>query len=666
MFRSSKHEARLRQGAVTRRQAISAATAVGASALLTPRLGTAQQQEDAMADIILRHGQITTLAEATPEASALAIKDGLVQAVGSDREIMALRGDGTVVIDLEGRRVIPGLNDSHLHLIRGGLSYNMELRWDGVASLADALAMLKEQARRTPPPQWVRVVGGWNEFQFRERRMPTLEEINAAAPETPVFVLHLYDRAMLNAAALRAVGYTKDTPEPPGGTIERDARGNPTGLLVAKPNAMILYATLAKGPKLAFEDELNSSRHFMREMNRLGLTSCIDAGGGYQNYPEDYAAIEELHRRGELTVRVAYNLFTQKPKQELEDFRRWAGMVKPGQGDPMYRMNGAGEMLVFSASDFEDFLEPRPDLPASMEGELEAVVRHLVEQRWPFRLHATYDESIARFLDVFEGVNREVPFDGLRFIIDHAETITPRNIERIKALGGGIAVQHRMAFQGEYFVDRYGADAAATTPPIARMLEMGVPVGGGTDATRVASYNPWVALAWLTAGRTIGGLEIYPEKSRLDRATALRLYTKGSAWFSGEEDRKGTLAPGQYADLAVLSADYFSVPDAVIKDITSVLTIVAGRVVHGESDYRELAPPLPPASPDWSPVAHYGGYQHAAFDPAASTAAHLCEGACHGACAVHGHAHQKALAAAMPVSDDKAFWGALGCSCFAF
>ena len=163
-------------------------------------------------------------------------------------------------------------------------------------SLADALRMLKEQALRTPNPQWVRVVGGWTEFQFAERRMPTLDEINRA-PDTPVFILHLYDRALLNRAALKVVGYTKDTPNPPGGEIQRDANGNPTGMLIAKPNAMILYATLAKGPKLPLEQQVNSTRQFMRELNRLGLTSAIDAGGGFQNYPEDYQVIAELHEK---------------------------------------------------------------------------------------------------------------------------------------------------------------------------------------------------------------------------------------------------------------------------------------------------------------------------------------------------------------------------------
>jgi predicted amidohydrolase YtcJ len=353
------------------------------------------------ADLILHSAKIAT--NGMPSfVEAIAITAGRISAVGKDDEILRLRGPHTRVIDGRRRTVIPGLNDSHMHPIRGGLNYNLELRWDGVPSLADALHMLKEQAARTPTPQWVRVIGGWTEFQFAERRMPTLYEINAAAPDTPVFIMHLYDRALLNAAALRAVGYDKNAPDFPAGEVQRDRHGNPTGLLIAKPNANILYSTLAKGPKLSREDQLNSSRLFFRELNRFGITSAIDAGGGFQNFPDDYGVVNELHRNGELSIRLAYNLFTQKPKQELADFQSWTKMAKPGDGDDFYRVNGAGEMLVFSAADFEDFLMPRPGLLPVIENELKTVIRHLVENRWPFRLHATYNETIERALNVYE------------------------------------------------------------------------------------------------------------------------------------------------------------------------------------------------------------------------------------------------------------------------
>lgn len=624
------------------------------------------------ADLILHHGQFTTLDRSRPTAQAVAIKDGRFLQVGEDADIMALRGPATRLIDLRGRRVLPGLIDNHLHIIRGGLNFNMELRWDGVKSLADAMAMLKRQVDITPAPQWVRVVGGFTEHQFVEKRLPTLEELNAVAPDTPVFILHLYDRALLNAAALRAVGYDKHTPEPPGGRITRDAQGNPTGLLLAKPNAAILYATLAKGPKLPLEYQINSTRLFMRELNRLGVTGAIDAGGGFQNYPEDYQVIEQLAKDQLLTIRLAYNLFTQKPREEKEDFLRWTQASRYKQGDDYFRHNGAGEMLVFSAADFEDFREPRPEMAPQMEDDLEGVVRILAENRWPWRMHATYDETIDRALDVFERVNRDMPLSGLNWFFDHAETISERSMDRIAALGGGVAVQHRMAYQGEYFVERYGPAAAEATPPVRRMLEKGLKVSAGTDATRVASYNPWVSLSWLITGKTVGGLQLTPQRNCLDREQALRMWTENVTWFSNELGKKGRIEAGQLADLVVPDRDFFACPESEIADTSALLTMVGGKVVWGAGDFAsfdETTPPL--ALPDWSPVRRFGGYAgwgdreggaegkplHAALNRVA------CD--CATSCGVHGHQHARAWASQAPVSDLKSFWGALGCACWA-
>lgn len=650
----------------TRRQVTKSGTALGGLALIAPLWAGAQPKvEHDMADTIITNARVTTLDPTNPEADALAIRDGLILAAGSEAQIRQLADAETRVIDAGGRRVIPGLNDSHTHLIRGGLNYNMELRWENVPSLADALRMLKEQAERTPAPQWVRVVGGWSEFQFAERRMPTLDEINAAAPDAPVFILHLYGRALINRAAIEVLGFDKDTPNPPGGEIQRDAQGNPTGLLIAKPSALILYSTLAMGPKLPAEDQINSTRHYMREMNRLGITSVIDAGGGGQNYPDDYAVIQRLHDEGQLTVRIAYNLFAQTAGAEFSDYERWIAMTEPGAGSDMLRMNGGGENLTWSAADFENFLEPRPDLAPTMENELEPIVELLATNKWPFRIHATYDESIDRFLTVFERVNQRQPFET-RFIIDHAETVTPHNIERIAALGGGIATQHRMAFQGEYFVQRYGAQAAEATPPIRRMIDMSLPVGAGTDATRVASYDPWVGLYWMTTGKTLGGMPLHGDENLLTREEALRLWTHGSAWFSGEAEVKGTLAPGMYADLAVLSADYMTVAEADIRQINAVMTMVGGEVVHGEGSFSDLAPPLPPASPGWSPVGSVpsSGARLAATGTE-TRFARACHDGCASACSMHGHDHGIAWTNPIPVKDLKSFWGALGCSCFA-
>ncbi|SIO55270.1 amidohydrolase [Paraburkholderia phenazinium] len=624
-------------------------------------------------DLVLRNARFTTLDRAKPIASAIAIREGKFVAVGDDAEVVPLAGATTRVIDLKGRLVLPGLIDNHTHVVRGGLNFNMELRWDGVRSLADAMNMLRRQVAVTPPPQWVRVVGGFTEQQFVEKRLPTIEELNAVAPDTPVFILHLYDRALLNAAALRVVGYTKDTPEPPGGQIMRDSQGTPTGLLLAKPNASILYATLARGPKLPFDYQLNSTRHFMRELNRLGITGVIDAGGGFQNYPDDYEVVQKLADEGQMTIRLAYNLFTQKPKAEKQDFLDWTRTSKYKQGDDYFRHNGAGEMLVYSAADFEDFREPRPDMPPQMEGELEEVVRVLAENRWPWRLHATYDETISRALDVFEKVNRDIPLTGINWFFDHAETISERSIDRIAALGGGVAVQHRMAYQGEYFVERYGAPAAEATPPVAKLLEKGVKTSAGTDATRVASYNPWVSLAWLVTGMTVAGLRLYPRRNCLDRETALRMWTEKVAWFSNEQGKKGQIAVGQFADLIVPDRDFFACAEDEIAQTTSELTIVGGRVVYGAGEFGPLddsAPP--PAMPDWSPVRRFGGF--AAWKDTAGSrsegestlqqvAAAAC--GCSTACSVHGHSHARAWSGNAPTSDLSAFWGALGCACWA-
>ena len=639
---------------ITRRQALASAAS---TALITATESFAMTAKD----MILINAKVTTLDRENPVAEAVAIRDGKFLAVGREQEVRAAAGPDATVIDAKGRRLIPGLIDSHIHVIRGGLNYNMELRWEGVPSLSEAMAMLKRQAENTPPPQWVRVVGGFTEHQFVEKRLPTIAEINAAAPDTPVFILHLYDRALLNAAALRAVGYTKDTPNPPGGEIVRDAQGNPTGLLLAQPNATILYATLAKGPKLPPDYQLNSTKHFMRELNSLGVTSVIDAGGGSQNYPDDYAIVEKLHQDGELTLRIAYNLFTQKPKEELKDFASWSTQIKPGDGDDNYRHNGAGEMLVYSAADFEDFRVARPDMAPEMEGDLEPVIRLLAERRWPWRLHATYDQTISRALDVFEKVNRDIPLTGLNWFFDHAETISDRNIDRVAALGGGIAVQHRMAFQGEYFVERYGAKAAEATPPIGKMMAAGIPVGAGTDATRVASYNPWVSLSWLVTSKTVGGLRLYPVRNRLDRETALRLWTERNTWFSNEVGKKGQIKAGQLADLALLSDDYFSVPEDDIALLRSVLTVLGGRIVYGEGEFGPLAPTAPKAMPDWSPVATFGG--HYRRDDIAAKLASAC--GCASGCAVHGHDHAAALGAQVPAADVQSFWGAVGCGCWA-
>ncbi|MFE7323515.1 amidohydrolase [Streptomyces sp. NPDC057565] len=566
------------------------------------------------AELVIRNGRIHTGDAARPSAAALAVRGGRIVSIGDDASIAPLVGPNTRIIDALNRRVIPGLNDSHLHVIRGGLNYLLELRWDGVPSLRTALWMLREQAARTPMGQWVRVVGGWTGEQFAERRLPTVSELNAAAPDTPVFVLHLYQSAILNRAAVRAVGFTKDSVAPPGGQIVRDHSGEPTGLLLATPAAGLLYATLAKGPKLSDAEQIGSTRHFLHELNRLGLTSAIDAGGGFQNFPENYGAVMKLAEQGLLTMRIAYHLFPQTAGQELDDLRRWIGMVRPGDGDEWLRLNGAGENLAWSPADYENFTEPRPLRPEHADSELEAALRLLLDNGWGFRLHATYGETIDANLDVFDKIAADTGFPrGVPWFFDHAETVSEAGLSRIAAMGGALSIQNRMMFQGSAFRERYGAAQASDTPPIRKMLNQGLTVAAGTDATRVSSYNPWLSLEWLVRGRSIGGQLLASAENRVDRETALRMYTAAGAELSGESDVKGILKEGYYADLTVLSADYFTVPEDDISHIESLLTVVGGHVVHAAGEFEGLAPALPEAAPSWSPVGHYGGYHSTMF-----------------------------------------------------
>lgn len=578
--------------------------------LLSAALLSQAQQK---ADLIIYNGKIATMQKQNEFVEAIAIKDGIILDTGTEKNILSsYKSSATKLVDAKGKTVIPGLNDSHMHVIREGLNYNSELRWDGVKTLKRAMEMLKEQAARTPEGVWIKVIGGWNEFQFEEKRQPTIDEINAAVPDKPVFITYLYGKAFLNKKGIEVLKYTKDT-KYEGSLLEQDANGNLTGLMYAKETPKAIYTTLGLTTKLTPEERINSSMQFNRELNRFGLTSIIDAAGGSQNFPADYVTSLELAKQNKLSLRISYYLFAQQKGKELQDYEKWVSETQINKNDNLivpngYVEEGAGENIVASAADFENFLEPRIVLSDEMEKDLEPIIRLLAKNKWPFRLHATYGESIDRMLNVFEKVNKEIPFNGLRWFFDHAETITSSELKRVKKLNGGIAVQFRMYYQGELYNKLYGVPKTQL-PPIKKMLELGIPVGMGTDATRISTYNPWMSLHWLLTGKTIGGMQFWPKDQVLDKFTALKLYTSGSAWFSGEEKEKGKLVKGMYADLAIISDDYFSLKPDDIRKIESVLTVVNGKIVYASAEYKDLNPEIPAVIPDWSPVKYFGGYQ---------------------------------------------------------
>ncbi len=569
--------------------------------------------------MIITQAKVAVMDQDRSFAEAIAVKDGKVLATGSAETILALQGAETQVFDAGGRTLIPGLNDSHLHLTRGGRFFNAELRWDGVKSLKKALQMLREQAERTPAGQWVRVIGGWSPFQFEEKRFPTPEEINEASGDVPTYVLFLYSRAWLNQAGLAALGIDENTRAPEGSSFEKGPDGKLTGVLLAEPNPTILYARIGSLPPLEEDQMVNGTIQFYRELNSFGITSGIDAGGGGHKFPKDYTGTKLLATQGKMPIRLSYYLFPQNKGAEYAEFQEWMANNEVGNNGEIhlehgYELEGGGEFLTWSAGDFENFLAPQPmleDRPTWRE-DIKKVIRLHVDEGWPFRIHATYGESIANILGVIEEVNRETngKLAQQRWLFDHAETVRIEDLERIKALNGGIAIQARMAYAGEFFVERYGSEKAREAPPVKKMIEMGLPVGAGTDGTRVASYNPWPALYWLITGKTVGDFQLSDAENLLSREEALSLYTSGSAWVSKEENLKGTLENGMYADFALLSEDYFTIPVDQINELRSVLTVVGGEVVFGDEEFAGSSPTIPEAIPDWSPVRYYGGYQN--------------------------------------------------------
>jgi predicted amidohydrolase YtcJ len=594
----------------TRRGFLAASAGLGVAAaarVIGPAPAAAQPTS---AEIILENAKVVTLDPRRPQAEAVAIGGGRILGVGARRDLEALRGPATRIVDAGGRCVIPGLNDSHTHFIRGGLSYAQELRWDGVPSVADAMRMLRDQARRTPAPNWVQVVGGWTPVQFAEKRFPTMAEIEAATGDTPVFVQHLYERAFINRAGLRLLGIGRGTPEPPATRMERDDAGNPTGVFFGRGGIAGLIGLWARLPRLTEEEQVVSTKLFMREHNRLGITSVVDAGGGGQAYPADYAVVANMARRGELTLRIAYSLFAQNPGREIENYRAWTGMVQAGEGDDFFRMLGGGEYLAWSAVDGSMTADPT-ELPTVMESQLVEVTRLVVQKGWPFRLHVTHDRSVQRVLNVLEQVHREMPIDRLRWALDHCEGIGPQSLERVARMGGAVAVQNRMSLGGDAFLAKWGPELAGDAPPLARIRGMGIPMPLGTDANRAVSHNVWVGIHWLVSGRTAGGTPVLAERNRMDRTAALRAYTEAGAWLTKEEERKGRIQEGMLADLAVLTEDYMSVSEERIPHISAVLTIVGGKVAYGEGSFAALAPPPPAGARDWLPGGHYPGFWRA-------------------------------------------------------
>ncbi len=529
-------------------------------------------------DTALVNGKIITLDASSAIAEALAVRDGKIVAAGRSVDIRGLAGPATRVIDLGGRTVIPGLIDSHMHAIRAALFYATEVNWIGTRSIPEAMDRVASAARTARPGQWIIVAGGWTEQQFAEKRRPTQAELMAAAPDHLVYIQLFYTAALISPAAFKALNVASDADVPPHGKIERDAAGHPTGWI--NGDNLTITALFDRLPLPTFDDSVAGTRQFFRELNRLGLTGISDPGG-YNLSAPSYQPLFKVWQDHALTVRVVFSLFSQRPGKELEDYQNLTQMLPMGFGDDMLRFNGIGENVTWGMFNNDSPTE-------AQKQQYYEVVRWAAARGMVLTQHWNNNASVHHLLDVFERVNRDIPIAGLRWSIAHLNDASVESLQRMKALGIGWLMQDAMYFNGDALIRTRGADVARRTPPIKTAMNMGVHVGGGTDAHRVMSYNPFAALQWMIDGRTIAGTPTRDADELTSREEALRLYTGDSAWFTHDEARRGALAPGRLADLAVLTKDYASVPSGEIGGIESALTMVGGRIVYAAGPFAAL------------------------------------------------------------------------------
>ncbi len=569
------------------------------------------------ADLIVFNAKITTGSLTKPEASALAVKRGRIYAVGTDSEILELKDNNTKLIDAHSRRLIPGINDAHTHLLNER-SYNYNVRWEGVPTLKRALEMLSEQAKRTPEGQWVKVIGGWSPYQFEENRLPTIEEIKKAVPNRPVIVQYAYNRAYLNELAMEAFGVgTNKFPDSPDTIFEKDKNGKYTGVMHSYTFTFAALELMV--PQPSEEEQVSSIINAINDMNRFGVTTAVDAASIY-GHPHGHLPIQQLAKENRLNVRMPFIdlQFGDTSSPSLVDAQINAvtkkSPISPGENLHPHMAHGhvyegTGEILRLEIHDHENFDRPAVIIDKElMHRYIKEDITKLIEKGIPFRLHISYNENITSFLDALEEINNKTPLDGLRWSIEHAETITPENIARVKKLGGGIALDMKMAMHGDGFIKTHGLEKALQTPRLRQLVDSGIPLAITTDAFRASSYNPWIGISWMITGKSVSGSEILAKNNRLTREEALKLVTVGPTWFENQESEMGKIIPGNLADFALLNKDFFTIPEDEIKTISSVLTVLDGRIVFGEEEYSKLSPKLPETLPTWSPVKYFGGY----------------------------------------------------------
>jgi predicted amidohydrolase YtcJ len=524
------------------------------------------------ADKILTNGKIVTVDDRFTVAQALAIRGQRIVAVGSSDEIAKLRGPATETIDLRGRTVIPGLIDNHAHWIRA--AEHNELRFDGVTSRQQALKLVGERARSSQAGEWVVVLGGWSEEQFTdEPRGFTLAELDDIAPNNPVVLQAVYNHSYLNSAGLKAAGIDATTADPRGGKIEKDASGQPSGI-VRGPAGVAFVA--AKIPLKDQEAWLANTRRLVTYLNSLGLTAWSDAGGRGMT-AKHYEPYRYLSERGELGIRVFWLTIRQPATPEQVDrVLSEIPQLKPFQGNDYFDHIGWGESVYgpVTTNLMRTASNTRPEDIAQYRRIVEALAARGIH----LNSHVEMVPAIDAFLDVYESINKTHPIKGLRWAFSHLDQVTEAQLERMKRLGMSAQLHSRPLIQGALMHKVHG-EKAWDMPPFRRVQDSGIHWGLGSDATAVTTSNPFYTLSLAVTGRMVGGQHV--NRQTVSREEALIAHTRANAFFLFQEGNLGSLSPGKFADLLVLDRDYLTVPAEEIKHIKPLLTMVGGKRVYG-------------------------------------------------------------------------------------
>ena len=529
------------------------------------------------ADTVLLNGKILTVDSQSSTREALAIRDGRIIALGASAEIKKLAGPKSRLIDLQGRTVIPGMIDNHMHAIRAAQTFSTEVNWIGAASLAEALTRIHDASQKMKPGSWLIVVTPpATTDAFKEHRRPTQAELIAAAPNNPVYVQLGYGWAMMTPRAFEALKIATDADLPRGAKLEKDAAGKPTGVVTG--NMVPVFDLL---PQPTFEEQVEGTKEFFRELNRLGLTGVVDPGGNNVT-PESYQAVFKVWRDRELTLRVVYSLCGMTPGHEFEEYKNYLAMLPMGFGDEMLRFNGIGERITWAMNGISG-QAPETDLAKYYE-----IARWAAQNNLTLTMHWDSEKNVDQLLAVFERVNREFPIGNLRWTIAHLNDASAATFQRMKTLGVGWTMQDMMYNDGDQVVAKEGAEAARRMPPVMTAKKIGIVVNAGTDAHRVSTYNPFTVLQWLADGKTASGQALRGPEETPSRADALRFYTIGSAWIAHDEARRGSLETGKFADLAVLNQDYMTEPVDEIGRNFSLLTLLGGKIVYAAGPFAQL------------------------------------------------------------------------------